>query len=627
MPENQQYRFDVFTLDPIRRTLHRGDDEVVLPEGAWLVLKTLVERAPETVDKETLMDVAWPETAVVQDNLVQAIHSIRSALGSDGRNPRFIQTVHRRGYRLMVPVTVINPKPSSGHDIDAAAASVSRRRWSRGRLIGLAASFAVMLVVTAIVIAAGSWKKLRTVRPPVRTLAVLPLENLSGDPDQEYFADGMTDALITELARIEGLDVISRTSVMKFKDTRESVPDIAGELGVDAIVEGTVTRAGGRIRVIAQLVDAGDLHIWGENYEYENQDVLRLQRDLAEAIAREIGARLDPRSSGDRQLVVDPEAYEALLRGHHVLRERTEGSLLRARDYFNRAVSIDPAYAPAYSGLAETFNLMANYGFVPSPEASPMAREMAEKALELDPGLAEAHLALALVAGEYDWNFKEAEREFSIALSLQPSSPLTRSRHAHLMIALGTLDPAVKEMQYARRLDPLSEIITANVGWLLLLNREDRAAESQLLESLEFSPDFAVAHYYLGVLYDRQGRFEEAIKVLERARDLSDGSSYTEAALAHALARSGNRSEAQFILDSLLERAKNDYVSPIGIAVAHFGLGQVDQGFLQLEQAFKERKGWLLRLRVEPALDGLRDDPRYLDLVTRIGLPELELNR
>ncbi len=247
---------------------------------------------------------------------------------------------------------------------------------------------------------------------------------------------------------------------------------------------------------------------------------------------------------------------------------------------------------------------------------------MAEKALQLDPNLAEAHLALAIVAGEYDWNFDEAAKEFSIALALRPSDPVTRSRHAQLLVATGALPEAVKEIQYSQRLDPLSEIINANVGWFLFLNGQEQEAEAILLDVLEFSPDFAVAYFYLGLLFDHQGRFSEAISMLEKARDLSHHSSYTEAALAHALARSGDRFRAEEILNSLLEKQRSGYVSPVGLALANFGLDRIDEGFRWLERAFEERKGWLLHLRVEPALDGLREDPRYLDLVTRIGLPE-----
>ncbi|RLE22175.1 MAG: hypothetical protein DRJ65_14455 [Acidobacteria bacterium] len=626
MDEHPFFQFDRFVLDPILHTLHQNDVAVPLPESAMAVLEILVSSAPEAVDKATLMDKAWPDTAVIPDNLVQAIHSIRTALGGDARQPRFVQTVHRRGYRFVAPVTIIQSTHDSQPSENSAAVpvAVARPQAFRSRPAVFGICLAIGVLAIGAVVLRRNYPSKGNPAPPVRSLAVLPLENLSGDPEQEYFADGMTDALITELARIKTLDVISRTSVMKFKDTRLSLPHIADELGVDAIVEGTVTRSDGRIRVIAQLVDAQDHHIWGENYEYRDQDILRLQRDVAVAIAGEIGARLEPSPADTQPRIVNPKAHEAFLRGQFVLRNRTEGAFLRAQEFFNQAIAIDPDYAPAYAGLSDTFNLLANYGFSPSPRVRPQARAMAERALELDPDLVEAHLALAIVAGEYDWDFEEADREFAIALALRPSSPVTRSRHAQLLVALGALDRAVDEMQYAQRLDPLSEIINANVGWFLLLAGQETAAEKRLLEVLEFCPDFAVAHFYLGVLFDSQNRFGEAITALERARDLSDRSSYAEAALAHALARSGDRAGATTILDGLLERQHTGYVSPVGLAVATLGLGRIDEGFEWLERAFDERKGWLLHLRVEPALDGLRDDPRYLDLIERIGLPDPE---
>ncbi len=625
MDKHPVFRFGRFTLDPVLRTLHRNEVMVPLPESAMAVLEVLVSQAPEAVDKATLMDKAWPDTAVIPDNLVQAIHSIRTALGGDARQPRFVQTVHRRGYRFVTPVTIIQSTGDSDppERLPADPIATARPKALRFLPAGLGVCMAAAVLAIGVVVLRGAHRSERNPAPAVRSLAVLPLENLSGDPEQEFFADGMTDALITELARIKTLDVISRTSVMKFKDTLLNVPHIADELGVDAIVEGSVTRADGRIRVIAQLVDARDHHIWGENYEYENQNILRLQRDIAQAIAREIGARVETQPSENPPRIVNPKAHEALLRGHYVLRNRTEEAFRRALEFFNQAVSIDPDCAPAYASLADTYNLLANYGFVPSPEVRPLARDMAEKALNLDADLAEAHLALAVVASEYDWDFEEADREFAIALALRPSSPAIRSRHAQLLVAVGALTRAIDEIQYAQRLDPLSEIINANVGWFLFLAGHEQAAERRLLEVLEFCPDFAVAHFYLGVLFDSQKRFDEAVAALERARDLSDRSSYAQAALAHALARSGDQARATTILDGLLEKQRTGYVSPIGLAIASFGLGRVDEGFGWLERAFDERKGWLLHLRVEPALDGLRDDPRYLDLITRIGLPAL----
>jgi TolB-like protein/DNA-binding winged helix-turn-helix (wHTH) protein/tetratricopeptide (TPR) repeat protein len=615
------YRFQSFTLDPHRHRLIKDGDVLNVPESAIRVLEVLVANAPKTVEKSTLMDVAWPDSMVVPDNLVQAIHTIRATLGGDAREPTFVQTVHRRGYRFVAPVTLIQ----SGEDAESAAPhppSSKPTARSRGPAVGI---LVALLVLAGVVL--GLRFLLSDARSPkldIRALAVLPMANLSGDPDQEYFADGMTDALITELARNDDFDVISRTSVMKFRNTRLSVPEIANRLGVDAIVEGTVTRANGRIRVIAQLVDSQDHHIWGENYESKDQDILRLQRNLAQAVAQEIGSHIRIRQTEDLPPVVNPKAHDAFLRGKHVLRNRDQESFLRALTFFQKSVELDPEYAPAYAGLADAFNLMANYGFSPSPQARSRAREMAMKAIELDPDLAEAHLALALVLGEFDWAFDQAEREFNKALRLRSSSAEIRARHAQLLLGRGRLSQALDEIQFACRLDPLSEIINSNVGWFQFFAGRPREAEESLLDVLNYNPDFTVAWYYLGSIYDSQGRFDEAIEALEKAVELSHGSSYADAALAHALAGSGNIDRANTILNQLLEQQRTTYVSPIALAVASFGLNQRDQGFSYLNQALEERKGWFLGLQVEPVMNPLRDDPRYLELVRRVGLPPLD---
>jgi len=589
---------------------------VHLPESAIRVLAALLERAPDVVDKDTLLDAGWPDAEVIPDNLVQAIHAIRSALGGDARQPVYVRTIHRRGYSFVGPVTR-GESPAPAEDAGVIPQPEEARKSGK-RLI--------VIIGLCCVLGLAAWALFSNRQEgherKIAALAVLPMQELSAAPGQEYFADGMTDALITELARIRQLNVISRTSVMKFRNTRLSVPEIARQLRVDAIVEGTVTRENGRVRVIAQLVDANDHHIWGENYESEDQDILRMQRRLAETVAQAIGERLTV--SDTEPLEVNPEAHEAYLRGRYVLRMRNERSFHRAQEFFHRAIELDPAYAPAYSGLADTYNLMANYGFAPSPASREKAREMAMKALEIDGNLAGAHLALALVEGEYDWNFEAAEKEFQKALALRPSDAEIRARHAQLLVARGRLGAANEEILHASRLDPLSEIINSNAAWFLFLNGLGDEAEKKLHEVLALSPGFTVAWYYLGSIYDAQGKFDQAIAAQRKAVSLSSGSSYAKAALAHALARSGRQAEAQDILDALETESRQAYVSPVGLAVAELGLGQLDTAFARLEEAFSERKGWLLEMRVDPIFDAVREDPRYLDLVSRIGLAPVE---
>ena len=613
------FRFREFTLDPDRRTLTRDGEAIDLPERAFAVLMELVRRAPEVVGKEELVDAAWPGIAVVEDNLVQAVHLIRTALGGDSRHPRFVQTVHRRGYRFIAPVERVEAaRVTAGKPV--AATTPRKTRRSRTVVVGLLAAVALFVILRYSGIMAGD-----DVSGPVRvsSLAVLPLENLSEDIDQEYFADGMTDALITELARLDDLDVISRTSVMRYKKTRLTVPQIAAELGVDAVVEGTVTRSGDRVRVIAQLVDAEDRHVWGESYEYELRDILRLQRDISEAIAAEIGGHLTPQNAetGGAAAVVVPEAHEAYLKGRYCLGKRTEESMHRAVGYFDEAVALDPEYAPAHEGLADCYNLLANYGFAPSTAARPRARRAAEMALELDPSLADAHAALAQVEGEFEWDFPAAEKEFQRSLALNPSSAQTHSRYAYFLVSQGRIDESLTEIRHAHRLDPLSDIISANVGWILMLDGRLAESETHFRRLLEFNPTFGVAQFYLGQLLELTGRHEEAIASLTAACETTRNSDYARAALAHALATVGRVEESREIVETLIADRERRYVSPVSLAVAFLGLGETGSAFDALEQAYAERKGWLLHMRVEPVFDGYRGDPRYLDLVQRIGLP------
>ena len=613
------FRFRDFTLEPHRRTLTRGGDGVDLPERAFAVLVELVRRAPDVVGKDDLVDAAWPGIAVVEDNLVQAVHLIRTALGGDSRNPQFVQTVHRRGYRFIAPVEVVDEEEASNI---VEAPGEKARKWSGSRLlVGILLAAVVLVIVVRF---SGIMNPEDTPVPArVSSLAVLPFENLSEDVDQEYFADGMTDALITELARLDDLDVISRTSVMRYKETRMTVPQIAAELGVDAVVEGTVTRSGDRVRVIAQLVDSGDRHIWGESYEYPLRDILRLQRDIAEAIAGEIGGHLTPLNAETEAAaaVVVPEAHEAYLKGRYCLGKRTEESMHRAIGFFDQAIELDPDYGPSFEGLADSYNLLANYGFAPSTDARPRARRAAERALELDPALADAHAALAQVEGEFDWNFPSAEVEFQRSLALNPSSAQTHSRYAYFLVSQGRLDEAVAEIRHAHRLDPLSDIISANVGWILMLDGQVAESETHFRRLLDFNSSFGVGRYYLGLLLENTGRSDEAIAALSLACDLTNDSDYARAALAHALATSGKIGESRVIVEQLLADQRERYVSPVSIAVGYLGLGETANAFDALEQAYAERKGWLLHMQVEPVFNGVRNDPRYRALVERIGLP------
>lgn len=612
MSDAECSRFGDFVLDFQRHLLLRDGQEVALPSRAVAVLEALVRAAPEVVDKTALLDAGWPDVAVVEDNLVQAIGALRSALGDDSREPRFVQTVHRRGYRFIGELRSLEDDETPV----APSASAARRRWP-----WLVVGAAVAVVAVGVL---GLVARRQPAARPVDSLVVLPMSDLTEGRGDDLFADGMTDALITELARYPGLDVISRTSAMRYRTTDKSVPQIADEVGVDAVIEGTVTRADGRVRVIAQLVDADDHHLWGESFERPLEDVLDLQRDMAEAIAAEVGARLrlQPSAPAPSLPRVQPEAHTAYLRGRHVLEERTESSLERAITEFEKASALEPDWAEPWLGLADALNLMANYGYRRSTEARPEAREAAVRALELDPNLGEAHTALGLVEAEYEWDFVAAEQSFQRALALNPSSATGHAWYAHFLVSQNRLDAALREMRRANRLDPLSPIIEANIGWLHLYAGQLEVAEECLRTTLGHEPGFAVAHYYLGILLAVQGRDDEARTELARAIEISGGADYARAALGFAAGRAGDLATARAIRDRLLKDAHRRYVSPVSLTFIAAGMGDHDAAFAHLQQAFDERKGWLLHIRYDPMLRSLHGDPRFERLARAIGLPD-----
>jgi len=460
----------------------------------------------------------------------------------------------------------------------------------------------------------------------IKALAVLPLEDLSSDPGRDYFADGMTEALITDLAKIKALRVISRTSVMQYRGVRKPLPQIARELNVDAVVEGSVLRAGNRVRITAQLIHAAaDQHLWAESYERDLRDILSLQSEVAQAIANEIQITLTPRDQARLASVrtVDPEAYQLYLKGRFYWNKRTETDLKRGIEYFRQAIDLDPNYALAYAGIADCYSLLGwdLFGALPPREALPIAKAAARKALEIDDSLAEAHSSLAWTKLAFDWDWSSAESEFKRAIELNPGYAVTHHWYAECLAGMGRHAEALAEIKQAQELDPLSLIISSVAGWILYFDRQDDQAIAQFRKTLELDPNFWVAHWTLGRAYEQKAMFAEAVAEIQKAIDLSEGSPLSLAALGHTYAVSGSQAEAQKVLDKLKESSKQRYISPYSIAAIHAGLGEKDQVFMWLEKAYEERSGWLIWLRAEPISDPLRSDPRFQDLLRRIGLP------
>jgi TolB-like protein/Tfp pilus assembly protein PilF len=457
----------------------------------------------------------------------------------------------------------------------------------------------------------------------VHSIAVLPLANLSQDSGQDYLADGLTEALTTDLGKLKDLRVISRTSTVRYKGTKKSIPEIARELQVGAVVEGAVLRAGDRVRITAQLIAAPeDRHVWAESYDRDVRDVLALQADVARAIAVQIRGQL----SGDRvspgAVVRDPEAYELYLKGRYARDQGSEQGLKLAFQYFREALEKDPQYAPAYAGLADCYARLPFYSETPPAEAFPKAKAAAEKALQLDETLAEAHVSIAYVKTYYDWDWAAAEKEFRKALELNASNADAHHSYSRLLASLGRLEEARAELTRAGELDPLSLLIQANRGVISYFGRQYEQAVRELKDASRVDPKFFVPYWGLGLCYEQMARYEDAVGQLQKAIDLSGRGANGIASLGHAYGLAGRRDEALKILQELETRSKERYVSAYQMALVHLGLQQNDAAMQQLEAAFQERSTLLTYLKMDPRFDPLRSDARFKGLLGRIGLPQ-----
>jgi len=487
------------------------------------------------------------------------------------------------------------------------------------RLIWPAAAAGILLVVGGMF--ARHWLRDRSIRAHVQSIAVLPLANLSQDPGQDYLADGLTEALTTNLGKLSALRVISRTSTAQYKGTKKSIPEIARELHVDALVEGAVMRSGDRVRITAQLIEApADRHVWAETYDRDVRDVLALQADVARAIAVHIRGNLSSIPAPHEAMPLNHEVYELYLKGRYARDEGSEDGLKLAFEYFRQALEKDPQYAPAYAGLADCYADLPFYSETRPAEAFPKAKAAALKALQLDQTLAEAHASMAYVETYYDWNWPGAEAEFRRALELDPNYAEAHHSYSRFLASLGRVEEARAELKRAQELDPLSLLVQANSGVISYFGRQYDQAIQELRQINRLDPKFSVPYWGLGLCYEQMGVYEEAVTQLQKAIDLSGRGANGIASLGHAYGLAGRRGEALKILLELEERAKKSYVSSYQIALVYLGLHRNDEALKQLENAYQERSTLLTYLKMDPRVDPLRSDPRFEDLLRRIGL-------
>jgi TolB-like protein/DNA-binding winged helix-turn-helix (wHTH) protein/Tfp pilus assembly protein PilF len=640
-------RFGVFELELQSGRLRKHGLKVKLQEKPFQVLTLLLERPGEVVTREELRRQLWPaDTFVDFDHSVNtAVNKLREALGDSAESPRFIETLPRHGYRFIAGVEAVAPV----YDRREAPALTERRheerpavpsfvragggRRYRGRIAALAAG-GVAAILSALVglnvaglrgrLAAAVGAGHGAALPKIESIAVLPLENLSGDPEQEYFAEGMTDELITTLGQVSALRVISRTSVMRYKDTKEPLPQIARELNVDAIVEGTVRSSGDRVRITANLLYAPtDRHLWSEIYERDQGDVLALQSDVARAIVKQIRVKVTPqeqvRLASARP--VNPEAHRLYLLGRFYWNKRTEEGFKKAIGLFQRAIEINPAYAPAYAGVADSYNLLGDYACLRPRHAYPKAKAAARKALQIDEASAEAHTSLAYVHFEYDWDWASCEKEFERAIQLSPNYATAHQWYSEYLSTMRKHAEAVAEGQRAQQLDPLSPVISTCLAARYFFMRQYDRQIRALRETASVFPEFAATYGELGRVYVTNGMYQEAISAFQKQRSLSGASPAEVAALGQAYAKGGIRGYYLWELRRLREEAKHRYVRAVAFARVFTHLGDKDQAFSYLEKAYEDRDWRLALLQINPLWDPLRSDPRFQDILRRMNFP------
>lgn len=619
--------FGAYEFSPYSGELRKEGMRVRMEGQPLAILQVLLDRPGELVTREELRKKLWPGNTFVdfEHSLNSAVKRLRAALNDSADQPHYIETLARRGYRFIAPVNAVGTEIAlavSGASpsliaTEARSAFAGRRLW----LIGIAACVVAVLAVVALGWRQWPHRMPAPVAPAIQSLAVLPLENLSGDPSQEYFSDGMTEELIGRLSNIHGLRVISRTSAMHFKHTQLSLPEIARTLRVDAIVEGSVMREGNRLRVHAQLIRAAtDEHFWSENYDRDVGDALVLQSEVAESIARRVEVTVTgeerARLVGARH--VSTEVYESYLKGEFAVKQGSKAEVQQSITYFQEAIRNDPSFAPAYLGLANAYGSLGSvfYGDAPN-EARTIAIHAARKALELDPQLAEANDLFADIDMK-QWHWADAKAEYQRALESNPNDVAAHSGFAHWLLCQGRTEEALALSQRARERDPIG-ITGTDIGWALFHARHYEEAIRELRSELAVRPDDVYALWFLGFALVANHRPEQAIPVLEKALTI-ERSAAVIGVLIRAYAHAGQRQDALRLLAELKKRRQASYVPAAAFVNAYLGLGDNEQAFAWLERAFQEQSEILTYAKVHPYFDPLRDDPRFVDLVRRVGL-------
>jgi len=605
-------RFGTFEVDPKAGELRKQGMRIKLHEKPLQVLLALLEHPGEVVTRKELQERLWPGDTFVEfeNGLNNAISRLREALGDTAESPRFIETVPRHGYRFLAEISTAVPTPQVRTGIE--------RRW--------------LLVFGSILVAGlavgGVYRLARGRDTAIHSLAVLPFRTLSAGAPDEYFTDGMTDAVTTELAKLGVSKVISETSVAQFKDTKKSVPEIARTLQVDAVVEGAVLREGNQVRITVQLIRGDtDRHVWAESYERQMTDILALQDEVALGVAHAIKLELSPGTAGQKPSPrpVNSEGYEAYLRGRYFL-QKGDDSFFRTRDYFQQAIQVDPGYAPAYAGLSQYYVLLATGPLppehaIPKEEALSKARENAQKAIQLDPDLPDSHASLAYLYFN-DWNWPDADREFQRAIALARGLAQTHGLYSTYLSAMGRGTEAMAEATRAVDLDPLS-IQAHNVAGLAALcaGKYDRTIEEGR-KVLELDANDARAYQDLFAGHFQKGMYSEALQEAEKGLVLSRGDPFFLAITAVAHGRLGQKEEATKLVEEMRADSKMSVVAPYFFAIAFVGMGRQKEAIDALEEGYKTHDAYMVGLKSDPLLGPLHSNASFQDLVRRMKFPQ-----
>lgn len=622
------YRFADFELRTAEGELRTGDTSIKLQEKPLLLLTVLLDHPQSLVTREQLRERMWASDTFVdyEQGINVAIKKIRDALGDSAENPRFIQTVAKKGYRFLLPVDVADVEDASATSAPQPVSNALPERQSFDRRHWIFASLAA-----AGLLVLGLWIFEMQAKPhasaQIHSLAVLPLQNLSPDPGQGYFADGVTEELITDLAQSLPLRVISRTSVMRYKQTSEPMTQIARELGVDAVIEGAVARSGDRVAVTVQLIDANqDRHLWAQKYDRKIEDLLALEAELSQEIASQVGDTLisQHRLQGAKYRPADPQVYDLCLLGRYHWNKRTAVDLNKSIEYFEQATQRDPNYAPAYAGLADAYAILPSYDSVSLKDSFSRAAAAARHAIELDDTLAEAHTTLGFIdLQNFLSDSAQAEHEFRRAFQLNPNYATAHHWYSFYLLFSGRRDESLTEMEVARQLDPLSAIINADQGHLLYAAGRYEEAEIRLRQAIELAPDLGQPHETLALIDLAKEQSSDASGEARTGLKLDAENPRTLAETGYVLAATGHADDAKKLLVRLDEQIQRGSASSVFAAFIHIGLGQRGRALDILEEAADSNKGaGLLGLEQWPTIfDQLNGEPRYQKLMaeTRIN--------